>query len=547
MFRVIERKGRFPQRGLPVPVLIKDGWDDFGFKTQYGLAYVNESSEQTHIGSVKILKKGQEETIESLLLEDIEDLDENYCSIGQSLDYYEHLAELGPKVRDEILSGLRDVVLYPEIAAEFENEKGWGTSLFRDIPDREQFILLARSLLSGDYTTLPADDLSFTFKTSAVEEELIFDFSAPKLRVRRSLFSEFTSAIPSRVCVLIGRNGSGKSTLLARLARVAHGSTGSRAHAPLIHLGKISPAGIGFPRVLTISYSAFDSFRLPGVTREEQEQIVRDIERGEGRFVFCGLRDIAEELKQELAQVSPVYQEIDERNVVAVDQDRLRQNLLKPVEKLAEEFERTLDRIAKKGRKEVFDHVLEKLFSDPSFNDQRGLGLQQLKDGNPRQTFLTWSTGHKIVMQIVSSIAAYAEPKSLVLIDEPETHLHPPLLAALMHAIRIILRSTKSFAIIATHSPVVLQETLAKHVLVITREGQIASIRSPEIETFGENIGMVTSEVFGLNSEVTDFHTTLDRLVEDCQSTEEIESLFSNGGMSFQARAYVLSKISSKS
>ncbi|MBW6100166.1 ATP-binding protein [Escherichia coli] len=52
--------------------------------------------------------------------------------------------------------------------------------------------------------------------------------------------------------------------------------------------------------------------------------------------------------------------------------------------------------------------------------------------------------------------------RCLVLFDEPETHLHPPLLAVLMSALRIVLNEVDAFAIVATHSPVVVQETLSK-------------------------------------------------------------------------------------
>lgn len=544
MFRVTGRKDPFPQNGLPAFILKKDGWDDFGLKTQYSLTFLDQNhgdveSDPIHIGNVKILKLGQVETLESLLSDDFEALDESFCSIGQSLDYYERLAELGPARRDEVLLGLHDLVRYPEFGDSFRAEKGWHSSLFRDFHEDDEFIVLARSLLSGDYTSLPADDLSFTFQTSAMQDPIQFDFTVPKIASDHKSISHSYSPLPKRISVLIGRNGSGKSTFLARLARVAHGSLSNRICHPLVELGEILPRGIGFPRILTISYSAFDSFRLPGISRLEQEQIVRDIEKGEGRFVFCGLRDIAEELKQELAVIPE--DETDELSTSTVNQDRLHSTLLKPIDKLADEFVRTLSRIKNKDRDELFNLALEKIFSDPSFNDMRGITLEDLLNTDSKVAFLSWSTGHKIVMQIVSSITAYAEPKSLILIDEPETHLHPPLLAALMHAIRSILKHTKSFAIVATHSSVVLQETLTRHIAVIAREGNVSGVRQPAIETFGENIGMVTSEVFGLNSEVTDFHTTLDKLVKGCNSLDEIEVLFENGGLSLQARAYVMS------
>lgn len=544
-FRVVGRAKGMPQKTFPTFVLQQDRWDDHGFKTQYSLWFIDKAQDdsglnQTHIGEVKILKLGQKESAGSLLTDDFDTLDEAYCSIGQSLDYYERLAELGQTRRDEALFGLRDIVKFPDFGESFRSEAGWNTSLFRNFSENDEFILLARSLLSGDYTSLPADDLQFSFQTTALEAPISFNFTAPNIP-KFSGWLEEQNPMPSRISVLIGRNGSGKSTLLARLARVAHGSTSNRMTTPLNALGEIKPTGIGFPRIVTISYSAFDSFKLPGVTRIEQEQIVKDLDRGDGRFIFCGLRDIAEELRHELGETSQI--ELDQTDTAAVDQDRMHNTLLKPINKLADEFVQTLERIVQKNRRTLFDSALEDILSDSSFNELRGITLLGLQTNNPKDIFMSWSTGHKIVMQIVSSMAAHAEPRSLVLIDEPETHLHPPLLAALMHAIRNILAQTKAFAIVATHSPVVLQETLSRHVHVVCREGQSTTVRPLSIETFGENIGTVTSEVFGLNSEVTDFHKILDILVGSNISLNEIEDIFQEGGLSFQARAYVMSAI----
>jgi predicted ATP-binding protein involved in virulence len=149
-------------------------------------------------------------------------------------------------------------------------------------------------------------------------------------------------------------------------------------------------------------------------------------------------------------------------------------------------------------------------------------------------------------MHIIANVVGYSLPRSLLLIDEPETHLHPPLLATLMHAIRFILDEIQAFAIVATHSPVVVQETLSKHVQVVDRVGSTTDVKSTTIETFGENIGAITDEVFRLNSEVTDYHKILQTMVKRCKTLENIENLIGEHGLSMQARAYVMSLLASK-
>ena len=212
----------------------------------------------------------------------------------------------------------------------------------------------------------------------------------------------------------------------------------------------------------------------------------------------------------------------------------------------AEEFSKILERIKQVGNTDLLLSALQPLTSDPSFAELKG----QLSDllssvESSKLLFLSWSTGHKIVIHVIAQLVASARPRSLVLFDEPEAHLHPPLMAALMHAVRIVLSQVNAFCIVATHSPVLLQETLARHVRIVRRVGNTLTIVTPTLETFGENLGILTYDVFGLTSASTDFHQALDLLVAGCTSPEEVDELFTPG-LSGQARAYVLSRFAAK-
>jgi ABC-type lipoprotein export system ATPase subunit len=531
-FRVITPKSSSRQINPFSFLLQQDEWNDFSFQTQYHLYFRGADNETILIGAVKILRKGQTKADFLQIQTDFDTLPNEFCSLGQSLDYYERLSSIDKVYKEEVLKALRDIIYEPDNGAGFASEEGWNTSLLRDFNESDEFFALAGSLLERDYTKIPDEDLSFTFKMPSWKEPLEFDFTAPP--VNKSYFSYEKNILPSRMIAIIGRNGSGKSTLLARIARVAHGSRRDRNDKFLTSLGSIIPDGIGFPRILTFSYSAFDSFQLPGINLSEKEQIAKDVLKGEGRFVFCGLRDIAHELQEEIQNYN------NDKKETHLRQDRLKNTYLKSINSLADEFERTLNSANIGNNSETLEYALNYLLEDPSFNEYRESEFKELFT-SPKDTFLSLSTGHKIVLQIIASLVAYTTPRSLVLIDEPETHLHPPLLAALMHAVRYVLNKKKAFAIVATHSPVVIQETLAKHVFIVKREGPIIDVKRTKIETFGENIGAITSEVFGLNSEVTDYHKILRRIVRQDLTIEEIEELFGPYGLSLQARAYVMS------
>jgi ABC-type multidrug transport system ATPase subunit len=126
-----------------------------------------------------------------------------------------------------------------------------------------------------------------------------------------------------------------------------------------------------------------------------------------------------------------------------------------------------------------------------------------------RKFFRMMSSGHAIVLLTITKLVAHVNEKTLVLFDEPESHLHPPLLSALVRSLSRLLTSRNAVAILATHSPVVLQEIPKSCVWKINRVGLAANVSRPEVETFGENVGILTRETFGLEVSKSGFNRIL--------------------------------------
>ncbi len=534
-FLIRKPRGGWPKEGLPAFVLEQDNWNDYGFQTHYRLSYVTLDEKgrvsEDLIGPVKILRAGQSSSDGLLVNAPFSKLDDSFCSVGTSLDYYERLRLLSPKLRRQVLEGLHDVVDNPAIEKRFRHEEGWTVSLFRDDKD-DGYLKLARGLLTGDYSQLPGENLQFCFTIPGWIYPIDFDFLSGHVGSKGTS----KSSLPERIAVLVGQNGSGKSTVLARLARVALGTLDEREKEPLTALGQLDPAGIGFPRVITVTFSAFDSFRLPGADGRDRRKILKELESGEGRFAFIGLRDIAAEGTR-VSRSSG-----DEQADALNDADRVPATKLKSIQNLADEFALFLSRVKEKNKADQFDELIETLLQESAFKLLLKRGVSRSTPEQIRRAFLLCSTGHKIAALVVVGLMATLERSSLVLFDEPETHLHPPLLAALMDTIRKILRDQESYCIVATHSPVVVQESLAKHIKVVKRDGSVSSAVPPKIETFGESIGLITADVFGLNSEATDYHGILDKLIRKYPDQSDLEKLFLNGQMSHQARAYTMSR-----
>ena len=545
-----------PKRGDVPPfdtlfALQQDNWNDYSFHTLYHLYHrqPGPGAAPTMIGPVKILRRGQTESDGIQINQAFERLGEDFCSVGGSLDYYQRLNEIPPDGRDEILDVLRDVVASPELQAAFRDERGWGISLFRDNPRPDEFLTDARAILTGNFADLPDLGQQLAFQSANWTRPVSLDFDAPEPTLHLGPYRRLgprrrRTLLPRRLIAVIGRNGSGKSTLLSRIARVAFAAPSDRIQPEIRAIGSFDPPSVGFTKIIAISYSAFDNFIVPGLNESELRQIASDIEKGGGRYIYAGLRDIVAEVRDDIAAIADRALPADQKALLTA-QDRRTTTKLKSLTQLAEEFERLIGQIAASGDNSLLDAALAPLLADPSFADIDSCERDALLGSDPRETFLSWSTGHKIALHVIASLVAHATHKSLVLFDEPEMHLHPPLTAALMHAVRIVLEEKNAFAILATHSPVILQETLARHVRIVRRSGDIFDILAPALETFGENVGTLTYDTFGLTAASTDYHKILDLLIEGFSTVEEINALFTPG-LSGQARAYVMAGLARK-
>jgi predicted ATPase len=186
------------------------------------------------------------------------------------------------------------------------------------------------------------------------------------------------------------------------------------------------------------------------------------------------------------------------------------------------------------------------LQADPIFADAQVASLVDVEDNlfakQAGHLFRKLSSGHKIVLLTITKLVEKVEEKTLVLMDEPEAHLHPPLLSAFVRALSDLLINRNGVAIIATHSPVVLQEVPASSVWKIVRHGLVARADRPEIETFAENIDVLTREIFGLEVTRSGFHKMLADAVGDLNSIEAVIRKFDNE-VGSEGRALVSSLI----
>lgn len=488
-----------------------DNWDDWNmFRTQFGLTVVDFAGKEHSIGPVKIgqkqLRPGEKIGTGQRapeLPEVFEQLPDNLFSLGQMEDYYESLAEQGELIRVATLTALRDCAYDLEIFESNSGEAVMIKSLLRDVSENQVRHRFAR--LAYGNAILTAFNFQYRFPDVRDASGAVISGASPVL----SFAVTPLSTPPTNVHVLIGRNGVGKTTCMQSFAAAALRSDIAEAVGEIENIGANRDEW-AFAGLVSISFSAFDDFLLPPPDRRTMRAHRVSLDSG---------KDISANEKT-LAQ------------------------------RLTDAFFDSFNKCQSGTRRSRWSSAVAALYSDPLFAEANMLSILELVDNDPEneieRKFSRLSSGHKIVLLTITRLVELVDEATIVLLDEPEVHLHPPLLSAFIRALANLLHQRNGVALIATHSPVVLQEVPASCVWVLHRSGPNTRAERPALETFGENVGTLTREVFGL--EVTDsgFYKLLITEVErGNRSFDEISAHFGHqlGG---EARAILRALISAR-
>lgn len=152
------------------------------------------------------------------------------------------------------------------------------------------------------------------------------------------------------------------------------------------------------------------------------------------------------------------------------------------------------------------------------------------------------SAGQRIMLSTLTGLVSFLKDSSLLLFDEPETHLHPSMLANMMSIIDGLLEDFNSYAIISTHSPIVLQQVPSAYIRIVRRMENTPVIDNVPIETFGENLTEISQEIFDVSDYERDYKDIFLKLLKE-NSPEKILTMFDNPlGISAKALLYSLSR-----
>ncbi|KIC30733.1 hypothetical protein RA24_01770 [Leisingera sp. ANG-M6] len=141
--------------------------------------------------------------------------------------------------------------------------------------------------------------------------------------------------------------------------------------------------------------------------------------------------------------------------------------------------------------------------------------------------FFHLSAGEVQFIKLLAQACTYIENGSLLLLDEPETHLHPNFIARLMSALERLLADTGSCAIMATHSVYFVREVFHDQVVIVERDddGEV-SVKAPGMRTFGADISTISAFIFGEEDSSFLAEDTMARIKEENLSFDELREKY---------------------
>jgi predicted ATPase len=464
----------------PCFFLKNDPWDDYSQLTTFILIYKNSFHESDYFGKVKIMQRGTNVTKDALP-ENFTSLSEEWCSLGQSNDYYLKLKQVLKSDYYSFLLAIRDVAIFPKIYEAFESDEIFKTSLIRR-NSAEQLARTIRFEIEG-INSQEYFKFNYTHRPGYSTNDITLNFNF-----------EYNTDFEHRIYALIGKNGTGKTTILSSLAKNLSES------APV----NFTPRKPIYGKIFTVSYSFFDQFEIPTADAAFN-------------YVYCGLKKNNKEWKTKDELISDFYQ-------AAV--------LIKKKD-LENEWYQILTNFINVDILNIAFETREDFFSKESnyfFIEAKFVEINRIL-----------SSGQSIILYLISEILSQIRYDSLILFDEPETHLHPNSITALINTLYSIVDKFKSFCILATHSPIIIQEIPSRNIFVIERTGEYSTVRKLEKESLGENLTVITQDIFGTREIPKHFIILVQELLSKGKSYDEIISILESDNLpvSSNIRLYI--------
>jgi energy-coupling factor transporter ATP-binding protein EcfA2 len=463
-----------------------DGWNDFGHHTRVNyririrsardvvdangfIGFINSDNQQNGKDLLRQLVSPQGELTVTATA------DHSFFTMLPDMEAYRRLVQiLDSEDATEALTALNDLVALNE----FES-----TATILDLATQSEVFSLSFMRSSDSY---------FAYKnagpllrglsselTGTLSPTLAIRFQLPGRRNEHDLRFSFDHAadLPKRIAVVIGKNGVGKSQTLGRIARAAIDGTaaltdGTDGGRPLINrllaFAPTNEAESVFPtdkrKRPRIWYQRYSMNRSRRSRRNDYlSDLIVQVARSTQMVASKSRWEIFSEALSAITKADELHLPTHAAPDAYV-----------PLAKLPQGAEqRMLERFASIDVKKEPARVV----------DGKSYPL---------------SSGEISFLKFAAQVSLHIENGSLLLLDEPETHLHPNFISRFVSLLDGLLEATGSAAVIATHSAYFVREVFREQVTVLSVDDEnMVRAQRPKLRTFGADVGAISYFVFG--------------------------------------------------
>lgn len=481
----------------PAFVLIfNDDWNDYSYHSWFALWYCIDKDNIQCIDELKIIKDDNSQNIYEELPKSFDTpLSDEFCSLGISSNYYQRLLTVlqDKALTYEVLRYLRDVAVDVNIREKFENLDAYKVSLLRDYSS-EKALKEARLILEE---RVLRDAFSFDYRFTMPYNQ--------QIKAQWHIDIAYNPQPFKRIFGLIGENGAGKTSMLRRFTKDFMAKENKGFHTKPL-----------FNSLNVISSVASDKY----LTSQPNNVVP---------YIYYHLDQNQENVQNIVRAVNRIATSkyiVDKQSKVKI----------------------YLDFIKKVFKNDAVENYLSEMFVEKEQTEPYSEKRYILNEEILKSFLELLSSGQLHIFTMATFLIADMHLSSLVIIDEPEVHLHPSSIIDFMYFLYTLLQIFDSYAIIATHSPLIIREMLNTNVYKIIRTKEdIPMVSRIDFDTFGEDIAVLYNKIFGYNESESIFSITVKHLISEGRDRADIENILTSTlPMNLNARLRIFDSLKNK-
>lgn len=523
-------------------------WDDYGYQLVFNLTIWEQTFElrvnPKNNLSMDYLKSGEGEYP-----------DEDFCSLGE-VAYYEFFKKyLSYEERQKWFTRSRDLAfnisLLDEIAEKYsEVSDSHGKSLTFLPPNGDVHNFLYNSFLRT--TTLKEikeifhpltifgynnskmysseDESSFSSNKNIKEavddrvESINYSFKEDGIdKGKLHFIKNRMSDLPMNVYAVVGGNGSGKSYKINQI--ISEHMEGDNKFSQILHFS-LSP----FDNIINFDKDGSRK-EISDKGKDSDGEIIYE----KVGFVSVKYPPILEVLKKaEALALTDVKKYLEQKSSkYLVAENTLKEGFEGEIS-IKESFSYyiqnlLIDLIASEDKLKMWGDCLN-FFTFESWVDDIINAFQDRNiSKNDIEKIDTLSSGQATILLYITKLVSSINQGSLVIFDEPETFMHPPMVKAFIRAVSELVDNNKAFCLMATHSPVIIQEIPHCNVYKLDSNHELTNIC---YKTYGQNLDTLYKNIYGIELQQTGYNSFFNdrkkKIIEEGQEDLEDVNLLSD-------------------